>query len=163
MDKTQKLKDIILNRYGSIREFSKLVDIPSTTLTSALDKGIGGMAVDRVIKICELLNIDVKTFEPLNVNLKKNYLTNSETILLENFKKLNYLGKNKLIEYSTDLIETPKYVEINTNVTDLTTATQEESLEDTYITLAAHDDDLTKDEKQNIDLRIMEALNKRQK
>ena len=62
MDKTEKLKHIILSKYNSVREFSKIVEIPSTTLTSALDKGIGGMAVDRIIKICDVLNIDIKTF-----------------------------------------------------------------------------------------------------
>lgn len=81
-------------------------------------------------------------------------LTNLETKLLNNFNKLNDLGKSKLVEYSNDLTETPKYI---------TTATKENSsLEDTYTTLAAHDDDLTEDEKLNADLRIMEALNKRQ-
>lgn len=86
-------------------------------------------------------------------------LTNLETKLLENFNKLNDLGKNKLVEYSNDLTETPKYI-----TTDLTTATKENSsLEDTYTTLAAHDDDLTEYEKQNVDLRIIEALKKRQK
>ena len=70
MTKTEKLKRIILDRYGSIREFSKIIEIPSTTLTSALDKGIGGMAVDRIIKICDTLDIDIKTFEPLNSRYK---------------------------------------------------------------------------------------------
>ncbi len=64
MDKTKKLKEIILSKYGSIREFSKIINIPSATLTSALDKGIGEMADDRVGKICEVLNLDIKTFEP---------------------------------------------------------------------------------------------------
>lgn len=69
MDKTKKLKNIILNKYSSIREFARVAEIPSTTLTSALDKDIGGMAVDRVIKICEILNIDIKTFDPIESNI----------------------------------------------------------------------------------------------
>ncbi|MPM62042.1 hypothetical protein SDC9_108908 [bioreactor metagenome] len=109
MNKTEKLKNIILNRYGSIREFSKIVEIPSTTLTSALDKGIGGMAVDRVIKICEILDINIKTFEPLkptNKNLAKN-----EERLLSNFKKLNDLGKNEAIKRVEELTEINKYID----------------------------------------------------
>ncbi|WP_317724852.1 helix-turn-helix transcriptional regulator [Clostridium tetani] len=68
MTKTEKLKHIILSKYNSIREFARIAEIPSTTLTSALDKDIGGMAVDRFIKICEILNVDIKTLEPLEQN-----------------------------------------------------------------------------------------------
>lgn len=141
IDKTQKLKNIILNRYGSIREFSKFVEIPSTTLTSALDKGIGGMAIDRVIKICELLNIDVKTFEPLNVELKENNLTNLETRLLKGFNQLNDLGKEEAIKRVKELTEISKY-------------TQEEK---EYLKpLAAHDRDgvFSEEDKQH-DLDMM--------
>lgn len=165
MDKTQKLKDIILSRYSSIREFAKFVEIPSTTLTSALDKGIGGMAIDRIIKICEILDIDIKTFEPLNTETKELNLTDSETTLLFNYNKLNNLGKDKLIEYSNDLIETPKYIETINNITELITTLKEEpqTLGDMYTTIAAHDDDLTDAEKTVMDIRILEALKKRQK
>lgn len=167
MDKTQKLKDIILSKYSSIREFAKFAGIPSTTLTSALDKGIGGMAIDRVIKICEILDIDVKTFNPLNIENNENSLSKEETTLLENYNKLNVLGKDKLLEYSNDLIETPKYIDIKeNNVTELITATKEEpqTLQDLNpTTLAAHDDDLTNEEKVEADRRILEMLKKRHK
>jgi transcriptional regulator with XRE-family HTH domain len=92
-------------------------------------------------------------------------LSNDEFELLSNYKKLNSSGKERLIEYSNDLIETPKYIKENDNVTDLITATKKESqpLENIYTTLAAHDDNLMNDEKQNADMKIMEALKKRQK
>lgn len=51
-----------------------------------------------------------------------NTLSKLETSLLENFNRLNKLGKEKLLEYSNDLIETPKYIN---NITEIT-ATKEE-------------------------------------
>lgn len=51
--KSEKLKSAILSQYKSIRKFSEAVDIPNSTIVSALDNGIGGMAVDKVIKICD--------------------------------------------------------------------------------------------------------------
>lgn len=163
MDKTEKLKHIILSKYNSIREFAKIAEIPSTTLTSALDKGIGGMAIDRVIKICEVLNIDVKTFEPINTSTQKINLSSEETKLLDNFNKLNDLGKKKVIDYTADLSDNIKYTK-NDNVTELITATKEEpKLQDMFTTIAAHDDDLTEDEKAEMDRRILEALKKREK
>jgi hypothetical protein len=132
MTKTEKLKNIILSRYGSIREFSKIVGIPSTTLTSALDRDIGGMAVDRVIKICDVLDLNVKTFEPLDTHSKESILSKEESMILFNFNKLNDLGKNEANKRVAELTEIAKYSythEINHN-------------DESYIptTFAAHDD-----------------------
>lgn len=53
----EKLKDLILSRYKSIREFTILVDIPYTTLDSIFRRGIGNSSVANVIKICKALGI----------------------------------------------------------------------------------------------------------
>lgn len=109
MTKTEKLKHIILSKYNSIREFARIAEIPSTTLTSALDKDIGGMAVDRVIKICEILNVDIKTFEPLEQSLNNNNLSKKETTLLSSFNNLNENGKDEAIKRVEELAEINKY------------------------------------------------------
>lgn len=136
MNKTEKLKKIILNRYSSIREFAKIAGIPSTTLTSSLDRGIGGMAVDRIIKICEILNIDVKTFDPLESITSNGNLSEEEIILLDNYNKLNNKGKGKLLDYSDDLVTNSRYI-------------------NDYMPLAAHaNEGATKEDIQH-DLNIM--------
>lgn len=43
--------------------------------------------------------------------IEKTSLSENEILLLKNFNMLNENGKSKLIEYSNDLIETPKYLE----------------------------------------------------
>lgn len=152
MNKTEKLKHIILSKYNSIREFSKIVEIPSTTLTSALDKGIGGMAVDRIIKICDVLNIDVKTFEPLeNMSKDTNNYSEEEQQHIEDLRKLNNIGKNKVINYTKDLIEMPKYQK--DNVTTLHKREKqiwEEPGKEYLMPIACHDDGLTDEEKENM-------------
>ncbi|MEN8433920.1 hypothetical protein NX821_001091 [Clostridium septicum] len=143
MDKTEKLKHIILSRYNSIREFSKIVEIPSTTLTSALDKGIGGMAVDRIIKICETLNIDIKTFEPINKE-KENLYSKEEKEHLDNFRNLNDLGKEKVNTYTKDLLDNPKYKEEDNKVVELPKKKKEiweEEGKEHLMPVAAHDRD----------------------
>ncbi len=132
MTKTEKLKNIILSRYGSIREFSKIVGIPSTTLTSALDRDIGGMAVDRVIKICDVLDLDVKTFEPLDTHSKESILSKEESMILFNFNKLNDLGKNEANKRVAELTEIAKY-----SYTHETNHNDESYIPTTF---AAHDD-----------------------
>ncbi|HCO75003.1 MAG TPA: XRE family transcriptional regulator [Clostridium sp.] len=132
MNKTEKLKNIILSRYGSIREFSKIVGIPSTTLTSALDRDIGGMAVDRVIKICDVLDLNVKTFEPLDTHSKESILSKEESMILFNFNKLNDLGKNEANKRVAELTEIAKY-----SYTHETKHNDESYIPTTF---AAHDD-----------------------
>lgn len=53
------LKNLILERYGSIREFSIKSTIPYTTIDSILKRGIGNSSVNNVIKICKFLNLSV--------------------------------------------------------------------------------------------------------
>lgn len=53
----QKLKDLILSRYHSIREFTITIDIPYTTMDSIFRRGIGNSSVTNVIKICKALRI----------------------------------------------------------------------------------------------------------
>ena len=57
MTTEERIKDLILKRYNSIREFSILTDIPYTTLDSILKRGIGNSSVTNVIKICKALGI----------------------------------------------------------------------------------------------------------
>lgn len=68
-------------------------------------------------------------------------LSKKEKDLLDNYNKLNDIGKNKLYEYSNDLVDNPKYLSYSTEFLN-----------------AAHDDDLTEEEKQLAEQIIKETL-----
>lgn len=53
----EKLKQHILSRYKSVREFTIMHDIPYTTVDSIFKRGIGNSSVNNVIKICKALHI----------------------------------------------------------------------------------------------------------
>ena len=53
----ERLKMLILERYGNIVAFSKAVDIPNTTIASILKRGIMNASIDSVLKICGKLEI----------------------------------------------------------------------------------------------------------
>lgn len=57
MSTEEKLKDLILKRYHSIREFTIAIDIPYTTMDSIFRRGVGNSSVSNVIKICKALGI----------------------------------------------------------------------------------------------------------
>ncbi len=63
MSREQKLRNIILDRYKSLRQFSKEANIPYSTLMTLLSRDMGGASFDVVIKICKVLNIDPYEFE----------------------------------------------------------------------------------------------------
>ena len=153
MDKTEKLKKIILDKYSSIREFSKIVGIPSTTLTSSLDRGIGGMAVDRVIKICDTLNIDIRTFEPQEniIEHSTQQLSLEEEQHIEQFRKLNIVGRKKVTAYTNDLIDSGKYEKSAPIPITKKKDIWEEEGKEHLMPIACHDDNLTEEEKAQMD------------
>lgn len=65
-DLTALVKEKIKQKYKSTRNFSMIADIPYTTVLSALEKGIGGTAVETVIKMCDLLEIDISLWQKNN-------------------------------------------------------------------------------------------------
>lgn len=118
IDKAERLKNAILSEYKSIREFSKIVDIPNSTIVSAIENGIGGMAVDKVIRICDVLNLDIKTFDKL-LNIKTvDNLSQSEAKLINNYNKLNDLGQHEASKRVEELTYIDKYKK-ESNITEL--------------------------------------------
>lgn len=58
MNREQKLRNLILDRYTSLRRFAMEADIPYSTLMTLLSRDVGGASFDVVIKICNKLQID---------------------------------------------------------------------------------------------------------
>ncbi len=54
----QKLRNLILDNYVSLRQFALTADIPYSSLTTGLTRGIAGMQFDTVIKICKTFGIE---------------------------------------------------------------------------------------------------------
>lgn len=60
MNSTDYITKLIKDKFKSVRQFSFETGIPYTTIKSGLAKGIGGMAIDTVIKMCDALGITVE-------------------------------------------------------------------------------------------------------
>ena len=58
MTREDTLRNLILDRYISLRQFSIEADIPYSSLMTLLTRGIGGASFDTVLKICNALGID---------------------------------------------------------------------------------------------------------
>lgn len=62
MNREQKLRNLILDQYTSLRQFSIEADVPYSTLMTLLSRNIGGASFDVMIKICKMLKIDPIAF-----------------------------------------------------------------------------------------------------
>lgn len=84
---TSLIKSEIKRQHKSVRQFSSKVDIPQSTIISALRKGVSGTAFDTVIKICSALNIR------LSVN-NGVFMDKEKSELLSAFSELDEIGKH---------------------------------------------------------------------
>ena len=58
MNRELNLRNLILDRYTSLRQFANDADIPYSTLMTLLSRGVGGASFDIVIRICKILEVD---------------------------------------------------------------------------------------------------------
>ena len=65
MTKAEILKKEILGQYRSVRQFALEMNIPYSTLVTALERGIEGMAYGTVIKMCDKLSLNPVDFSSL--------------------------------------------------------------------------------------------------
>lgn len=83
---TALIKQEIKKQYKSVRQFTAVLDIPYTTIASALKNGVGGTAYDTVTKICKALDIQL-------VNYKNPVLVNQDVLeLLSRYNSLDEQG-----------------------------------------------------------------------
>ena len=71
----QELKNLILQRYRSIRAFSEENSIPYSTIDSIFKRGIDNSSVSKIIKICRALNIDADALGDGRIESKSTEIT----------------------------------------------------------------------------------------
>lgn len=54
-----KIKEIIVEKYGSVRRFSSKIGVPYTTIDTILKRGLKNSNVLNVFKMCQELDIDI--------------------------------------------------------------------------------------------------------
>lgn len=117
----EKLKECILSKYKSIRDFTIKANIPYSTIENALKRGISGTSVSTVIKICELLNIDTESLAkglivPRTAPDATINFSSKENLLVNKYRQLDIHGQ-KAIEAITDIeLERETNSEETTNI-----------------------------------------------
>lgn len=57
MNRELLLRNLILDRYPSLRQFALAADIPYSTLLTMLSRSVGGASFDTVMRVCRVLAI----------------------------------------------------------------------------------------------------------
>lgn len=108
MTKAEILKREILGQYRSVRQFAMEMGIPYSTLVTALDRGIEGMAYGTVIKMCDKLSLNPVDF----TSLERDAVLGAQLLenrVMQNYVKLNQNGREKILELMEDLGQIEKY------------------------------------------------------
>ena len=108
MTKAEILKKEILGQYRSVRQFALEMGIPYSTLVTALERGIEGMAYGTVIKMCDKLSLNPVDFSSLerDTSLGAQLLENR---VMQYYVKLNQSGRDKILELMDDFVQIDKY------------------------------------------------------
>lgn len=134
------------------KELADLSGVPKGTL----DKILSGVTKDPKLEtlkaLAKVLGCTLDDFDDTNNSL--NNIDTREAKLIENYKKLNSIAKDKLVEYSNDLLQIPKYKkETDTKVVELPKKEKqiwEEKGKEYLMPIACHDDNLTDEEKDRM-------------
>lgn len=110
MAKAEILKAEILRQYRSVRQFAMELQIPYSTLVTALERGIEGMAYGTVIKMCDRLSLNPVDFTSLerDTSLGAQLLENR---VMQYYVRLNQAGRDKILELMDDFVQIDKYKE----------------------------------------------------
>lgn len=108
MVKAEILKKEILRQYRSVRQFAIEMNIPYSTLVTALERGIEGMAYGTVIRMCDRLSLNPVDFSSLerDASISEQLLENR---VMQNYVKLNQQGRDRILELMDDFSQIEKY------------------------------------------------------
>lgn len=95
----EKLKQLILSRYSSVKSFAEENGMPYSTVRSILERGIMNANVENAIKICSALGIRPEIFSPLLEIYK------DESDILPIYNRLEEPRQEKVLSYAKDQLE----------------------------------------------------------
>lgn len=96
----EKLKELIINKFGSVLKFTQKFGIPYSTMTSLFSRGVNKTNINTILKVCQALNISADEL----ANGRITFLQEVEHPPIE-FEKLNEINKEKLKAYYQALLD----------------------------------------------------------
>lgn len=108
-NRSESMKKEILAQYKSVRQFALEMKIPYSTLVTALDRGIDGMAYGTVIGMCDKLRINPEDFTPIDEETNSASRKLLQDKVMKKFLRLNKQGRERALEMMSDMAQLEKY------------------------------------------------------
>lgn len=153
------IKDIIKSKREelglTLEELGKLVGVGKSTIRKWETGMIENMRRDNIVALSKALDISPSVLmgweeENKETNQNEDAISIEEHKLLKNFNKLNKTGKDEAIKRVEELTYINKYIDANETKVDENSS---------YLNpVAAHDDNLTIEEKNRMDEIILKKL-----
>ncbi len=102
------LREAILSEYRSVRQFAVHMHIPYSTLVTALERGVDGMAHSTVIRICQELRLNPVDFSRLEEGdgLSEQIVTRQ---VMDRYRRFNGAGRRRILELMDEFSQIPAY------------------------------------------------------
>ena len=141
-----EIKDLIREKRQELgltyEQLGNLVGVGKSTVRKWETGMIENMRRDNIISLAKALHISPSLLMGWNINENADKYSKEEEKHIEDLRKLNDLGKHKVISYTKDLLDNYKY---NNHLAPI----------------AAHDDNLSEEEKENMNNIINKFLKDR--
>ena len=113
MDTTEnRIKEIIINRYGSLKKFCEIIDMPWTTLDSILKRGFSNSNITNVMKISHELNLDNESLASGRIVdfVEREVVERKDNPkIIQYYDQLNDIGKHEAEKRVEELTYLPQY------------------------------------------------------
>lgn len=150
----------------TLKEIADKVGVASSTIQRYENGTISQYKLPILESIAKVLNVNPVWFTREDAQMEIDNINTSydddEIQLLNNFKKLNQIGKDEANKRVQELTYIYKYIETDNKVIDIPKKEKqiwEEEGKEHLMPIACHDDNLTDEEKAIVNEKINEILN----
>ena len=107
-----RIKEMIVNKYGSLKKFCEIIDMPWTTLDSILKRGFSNSNITNVLKISHELKVDTESLATGKIvdSIEKiDIKTETPQKIMQYYDQLNDIGKHEAEKRVEELTYIPQY------------------------------------------------------
>lgn len=113
-----ELKNTIKKKYGSVRAFAQAINTPYSTIDNIFKRGIMGVSIQVVLRICSELNIDIEKIPEDKLVIKQNKINFDEGDQI--YEKLDDNDKAEIRGEMKQMLKADKYIKTATISDDIT-------------------------------------------
>ena len=112
------LSEVLKEKNLSVNQLAQTSGVNVNTLYSIIKRNNTKVDIAVLLKICDVLNVNIERFYGDYVKEHTQLLTTDEKNILTTYRKLNPLGKEKAIDYISDLADNIKYTAPDMELSD---------------------------------------------